>query len=179
MKLIRKAKIHGENGFTLLESTLVIIVIGMLAVISIPKILSTNRRVAEITTQQMTSDMRIARTMAITNSMGYIVKLYQSIIDGTEYGSYGIFPDADGDGVLDATPEEEGSPVKVRDIPEEEIDCTAVSGSGFSGTIYFNALGRIDTNFSPFTQEDIIHITDGEHDHYISATVATGRVYFD
>jgi len=170
----RRASIHGEKGFTILESTLVIIVIGMLAVISLPKIMKTNRRVAEITTQQITADMRYARSLAITKSTGHIVKFHSN---GTEYNAYWIYSDANGDGSLDAG--ELASPVKYMEIKEDEIDCTAVSGSGFSGIVYFTPLGRIDTTYTPITQEEIIHVSDGTTTHNINAVIATGRISFD
>jgi prepilin-type N-terminal cleavage/methylation domain-containing protein len=166
-----KMRVNDKRGFTLLESTLVIIVIGMLAVISIPKIMKTNRRVAEIEAQQITSQMRRARMMAIADSTGYVV---QFDLDGAEYASYGIFLDAD----EDMSPDDPSSPVMLREIPKEEIDCKAIDGSGFNGTIAYSPLGRI-SNDPPFTSDNIILVTDGEKTINIGAVVATGRVFFN
>ena len=168
----RKASIHGEKGFTVLESTLVIIIIGMLAVIALPKIMKTNRRVAEITTQQITADMRYARILAITKTTGQVVKFVSS---GSEYTAYGIYTDANENGTLDAG--ELATPVKYVEIQADEISCIGVNGFETNYFIYFTPLGSIETD--DYSSGEIIHVSDGTNTNKISVVVATGRVFFN
>ena len=65
---------------------------------------------------------------------------------------------------------------RLREIPEKEIDCKAIGGSGFSGTVAFTPLGRIS---NAFTGDNIIWVTDGEKTVNIGAVVATGMVSFN
>ena len=155
-------RIHGENGFTLIESTLAIIVVGILAGIAIPRILPTNRRVAEIAAQQITADMRYARSLAITNYEEHEVKFYPA--DGTEYSEYKIFP---------ASASNELNPIKSGEIEEEKIDCVALDS--FTGTLTFTELGRI----KDAPPSNIIQITGGEKTLTIGIIVATGMISFD
>jgi len=158
-------RIHGENGFTLLESALAIIVIGMLAVIGIPKILPTHRRVAEIAAQQITADMRYARSLAITNSEEHEVRFYPA--DGTEYSEYKIFP---------ASASNELNPIKSGEIEEDKIDC--VDLGLINDTLTFTELGRID-GAPGDASGNIIQITGGAKTLTIGIVVATGMISFD
>ena len=162
MKSRQETRMRGEDGFTLLESMLAIIVIGIMAIIAIPRMLPTNRRVAEITAQQITADMRYARSLAITNYKDYSVKFTGE----SEYTAYGIFPDGETD------------PIKSREIQEDKIDC--VDFGGFTGALEstpltFTALGRIEG----VSNGEIIQVVGGGETFTISVVVATGRTSFD
>ena len=166
LKSGQRRRMRGERGFTLLETMLVIIVIGIVTIIAVPRILPTNRRVAEITAQQITADMRYARTLAITNSEDLVVKFYDSA-GGTEYAEYRIFPVGD-----------EGNPVKYGEIPEDKIDCVdfgGVTGALESTPLTFTALGRIEG----VSNGEIIQVVGGGETFTISVVVATGRTSFD
>ena len=156
-------RIHGENGFTLLESALVVIVIGITAAIGIPKIMPTNRRVAEIAAQQITADMRYARSLAISNSEEYEVKFYPSA-SGTEYAEYKIFP---------ASASNELNPIKSGELDEDKIDCVGLGD--FTGTLIFTELGRIKDD----PPNSIIQLTGGEKTLTIGIVVATGMISFN
>ena len=155
-----KSGLQGDSakGFTLIESALVVIVIGMIAVIAIPKIISLDKHVVSITARQITADMRYARNLAVSNMANYVVTFST---DGLSYTKYEIFR------VGDATP------VKSRDIPAE-VECTAAGDFGVANELTFTHLGSTVTN-----NGEIISISEPESvPKVISVISATGRVFF-
>lgn len=158
MKHRRKSKFHNEHGFTLIESTLVIIVIGLLAIIAVPKILSTDKHAVYIAGHQITADMRYARGLAIANAESYKLtfSLKNPLDSSSPYISYTISN-------LDGT-----TTVKSVDISAEAI-CTPIGA--FAGSIIFTALG------STASKEAIILLTIGSYSRNISVVSATGRVW--
>ena len=159
MKRLYTAGKYGTKGFTLIESTLVILVIGMIAVIAIPKIISLDKHVVSITARQITADMRYARNLAVSNMGNYTVKF--SPPGGGPYTEYGIFDASD---VL----------IKSRDIPTEDVTCDAVGA--FVDDLVFTSLGSTATNNGP-----IISISESEPEGFtktISVIKPTGRAFF-
>ena len=157
MKRLHPAENNSAKGFTLIESTLVVIVIGMIAVIAVPKMLSMDRHVVNATARQMTADMRYARNLAVSNMADYVVRFST---DGSDYTKYEIFR------VGDATP------VKSRDIPTDEVTC--IAAGTFADNLTFTHLGNT------VSTGPIISISEPEgFTRTISVISATGRVYLD
>lgn len=151
MKHGRKSKFHNEHGFTLIESTLVIIVIGLLAIIAIPKLLSTDKQEVYIAGHQITADMRYARGLAVANAEDCTVTFSPS---SGPYTSYTI--------------SNAGGTVKSVDI-SEEVTCNLIAP--FADSISFTALG------STTSSGEIISLTVGSYSRKISVVSATGRVW--
>jgi len=146
-----KQKFHKEHGFTLIESTLVIVVIGLLAVIAAPKLLSTDRREVYIAGHQIAANMRYARGLAIANARSYTVTF--SPTNGP-YTSYTI--------------SNAGGTVKSVDI-SDRVTCTPMGT--FTGSISFIALGNTASSGA------IISLTVGSYSQNISVVSVTGRVW--
>ena len=101
------------KGFTLIESALVVLVIGMIAVVAVPRIISLDKHVVSITARQITADMRYARSLAVTNMENHIVQFSPA---GGPYTKYEIFRASD---MVNS--------IKSRDVPPE-VTCEAVAG---------------------------------------------------
>ena len=159
MELERKLRIRNEHGFTLVEGILVILIIGVLAVMVMPRIGPTDNRVVYITARQMTADMRYARTLAITKAKEYIVT-FSTDADGTKYK---IFP-AGG----------EENPVKSMKIPKQ----VTYTEEDFGGTLSFTHLGK--ASHTGTDDENIISLAAGaaaSHKWIISVIKTTGRIW--
>jgi len=115
-------KRHGERGFTLVEIVLVIVLIGILAAIIVPKFAG------------QTDKAKIAASKANIESIRSAIRLYQANNDGA-------FPNA-----LAAL-----VPTYLKAVPEEAITpSSSVVGTpdGSGGWAYDNATGEIAINLS-------------------------------
>ncbi|MFC1717350.1 Tfp pilus assembly protein FimT/FimU [Candidatus Poribacteria bacterium] len=163
MKRERKLRLCNEHGFTLIESTLVVIVVGLIAIIAVPKLLSTDKREVYIAAHQITADMRHARGLAIANAATdddpYIVRFYPKGGGSSYYGSYVILAPDD-------------STVKSMEIPDE-VDCDIPTGVG-NWDISFNGLGSASVGGDIMTLDKA-----GSYTQSINVISATGRISID
>lgn len=83
-----KKEIHNEYGFTLIETLVLIIFIGILTAISIPRIGSIGMQAARATSRQVMADMRYTRRLAISSARNHIIRFSPS---GGTHTSYSIF----------------------------------------------------------------------------------------
>lgn len=157
MKHRRKSKFHNEHGFTLIESTLVIVIIGLMAIIAVPKIISTDKHEVYIAGHQIVADMRYASGLAIANAENYTVTFAPD--DGSSYTSYTIKDFG-------------GTTVKSVNI----LGTVTCDNAGFTGhVITFTPLGSAEV-----TDDDGIIISLHVDDNYtqqIEIILATGRVW--
>ena len=112
-------EIRDEYGFTIIESTLIFLIIGLMAVIALPRILSMDRNVVYASSRQVTADMRYARSLAITEVAEHFVLFSVDPLDSSRYNKYEIFRGDGGESVGDA--------VKSMDIPEKVV-CSPAGG---------------------------------------------------
>jgi len=113
-------RIRSKRGFTLVEIILVIIIIGILAAIIVPKFAGQNDKA------------KIATTKANLQSLRSAVRLFQSDNDGTA-------PSALSDLVPDY----------IRAIPEEAVTpSTAVAGAVDGGGGWVYASGEVSVNLA-------------------------------
>jgi type II secretory pathway pseudopilin PulG len=59
---------HGQIGFSIIEFMVIVAIFGILAAISLPRILTANKQVAYTTARQIIADMRYARRLAIAKA---------------------------------------------------------------------------------------------------------------
>jgi prepilin-type N-terminal cleavage/methylation domain-containing protein len=152
-----------EQGFTIIESILAVVILGLMAMIAIPRLVSTDMRVASIAYHQITADMRYARSLATANAEDYKVRFNQHPSDSS-YVSYSIVKASD------------NSEVKAMDISERATCAISVAvGGGIDNPweITFTRLGNADPDKSGV---DIITLTVGEYVRTISVVAATGKV---
>ena len=154
----RRSTTRNEHGFTVIEGVLAIVVIGLLAIVVVPKILSTDKRAVYITAHQITADMRYARSLAIANFGDYVVK-FNPGGEPPPYTSYEI-------------QDPDGGTVKSMEIPAE-VTCNPGVGSPFAGELTFTPLGS--TTIA--SDVPILSLEAGGHWQYISIVSATGRVW--
>ena len=115
-------RFRNRGGFTLVELILVIIIIGILAAIIVPKFAG------------QTDKAKVATTKANINSLRSAVRLWQSDNDGT-------LPTA----LLDLVP------TYIRAIPEEAVTPSsdvASSNDGNGGWVYDNSDGSLGVNLT-------------------------------
>ena len=159
MKRVYQAGSYSAKGFTLIESTLVVIVIGMIAVIAVPRILLMDKNIVHATVRQMTADMRYTRNLAVTNMENHIVKFSPA---GGPYTKYEIFRASD---MVNS--------VKSRDIPPE-VECTAAGGFDVADELTFTHLGSVNS------AGQIILVSEPEgSSENVSVVRVTGRVYLN
>ena len=146
-------RIHTQRGFTILEVMLSVMIIGIMALLAIPRILDTRRHVVYMTHQQIVADMRYARGLAIAKSGDYRVTF--SPAEGP-YTGYEILA-ANGDSV------------KSMQIQAKKITCSPATG--FTDTLTFHRFGNASDN------GEVIVLSAEGHQESINVVRATGRVY--
>ena len=162
---MRLHKIHTQRGFTILEVMLSVMIIGIMALLAIPRILDTDRRAAYITAHQIVADMRLARTNAVTNVEKYLVKFYPDGAGWGPYTGYRIFRDGDETDVDKA--------VKSVKIPDQlTVNAAPGSAGRWPPELVFTSLGSIEDG----TNWVILHVTGGGHQVNIKSTYTTGKV---
>jgi general secretion pathway protein G len=118
MRLLKKAR-----GFTLVEIILVIVIIGILAAIIIPKFAGQSDKA------------KVATTKANINSLRSAIRLFQSDNNGTPPTNL----------TTDLVPN------YIRAIPEEAVtpsNAVASSATGAGGWVYSSASGEVSVNLS-------------------------------
>ena len=162
MKHERKSRLCYERGFSLIEMTLAVIVIGIMAVISVPRIMKTDKRIVHTATRQIVADMRYARGLAVANSRRYRVRFNW---DGVIYTSYDIF------WVDYLSVEHIAKTMEITD----EVSCTLPLGGGDDWEISFTRFGSAEVG-GTLINGDIVLIGLEGYTQKIAVIGATGMV---
>ena len=142
---------YDERGVTLLEVIVIIAVIGVLAVMSIPRLSPMGRNAARIASRQIIADMRYARQLAVSAAKNHIVRFSPA---GGPYTGYSIIRV---EGAVE-------TPVgETRQIPAQ-VNCTG------SDEFTFSPLGAASMDGT------ISLAADGDQ-YDVNVIGATGRVY--
>jgi len=137
-----------NSGLTLIESMFVIVILGILGSLAIPRIDPSEGGTAYALTRQIVADMRYARSLAITSAKPYTLKFSPS---GGPYTSYAIF-------------QEETQFGDTNPIPSS-INCTATADE-----YEFSYLGSANDNGT-------VTIAGGGSGYIINLIAATGRAF--
>lgn len=93
MRTLNNFRIRGQNGFTLMELVIVVVVIGVIAGMAVPSFLSYMPKLkVKSTARDVVSDLRLARSQSISERKAYGVAIDLSKQTVTR------FADTDGDG---------------------------------------------------------------------------------
>lgn len=163
MRLIKQFKISGESGFTMIEGMIAVIIVGLLAIIAVPRIISTDKKLLYATARQITSDMRYARGLAVAKSSDYTVTF--KVKDGLPPGEtqYEVMI-SDSSGIV----------IKSLDLSKKVILCEPDEADGLADpfVITFSILGNTTAPDGP-----ILDLKVGNYKYRISVVGATGMVY--
>lgn len=139
---------RNEDGITLLETIMLMAIIGMLAALSIPRAGSIAGYAAHATARQLIADMRYTRGQAIATTKNHVLRFY------TGHTEYKIFS-------VDGGAEEQvGRTRKIRD----NVACSGPD------EIVFYPFGDADS-------AGVISLVGAEDQYDINIVAATGRVY--
>ncbi len=164
MKGKQKSGLYRERGFTLIEIALVATMVGIMAIVAIPKIVSTDKHAVYMVARQITADMRYAQKLAISNADDYTVTFHRDSTDpGTPYTSYDISDSG-------------GTSVKFMEI-SEQVDCTIPDSIALDWEISFTRLGSAEVDGASIDGVIISLDADGSYAQDINVISATGRVY--
>jgi len=83
---------RGKSGFTLVEGLIVVMILGVMASVALPRLDIFGQKSAYITARQIVSDLRYTRTLAVTSGTRHYLQLLPPG-DGPYY-SYEIRKDA-------------------------------------------------------------------------------------
>lgn len=142
-----------RKGLTLIELAIVVMILGILAGIAIPRFGSSSSRTSYMLARQLVLDLRYTRSLAVTSGYAHFLKFFPE--GASEYESYAIFKDG---------------------YPEEQVSDTKRIPSGLvcSSTqerIYFYSLGNANVG------GQVITIDDGESQHHVYIISSTGMAY--
>jgi Tfp pilus assembly protein PilE len=148
----RGTKTRRSNGFTVIELIMIVAIIGVLCIMSIPRIGSFGKNQAHIAARRIVADMRYTRRLAITNAQDYTVEFSPS---GGPYTEYCILKGAAQVG-------------ETRQIP------TGVTCSG-TEQFTFESLGNA---LSDGTSSDgMVSLVAGSDQYDVNVIAITGRAY--
>jgi general secretion pathway protein H len=149
-----KAKMKNNRGFSLIELLIIIMIIGVLAAVAVPRI-GSGEKSAYSSARQIVADLRYTRTLAVTTGQKHYLKLLPA---GGPYTSYEIYKD-------EVSPTDD---VKVGDtrIISGKVTCTSTLEE-----LKFTYLGI------GFAGDGLITINDGTNTFGVSVTASTGRIY--
>lgn len=142
---------RSERGVTLLEVLMLIVIIGILTAVTMPRIGSTDGQAARTTARQIITDMRYARGLAVSACKDHIVRFSPT---GGAHTEYTILC------VEGATEEQVGQTRQIR----EQVTCTGPD------EFTFYPIGNVSSNGT-------ISLTAGDNQYDVSVVAATGRVY--
>ncbi len=140
-----------QRGVTILEVIMLIAIIGMFAVMSVPRIGSIGRHAARTAARRIIADMRYARQLAVSKAKNHIVRFSPT---GGPYTEYSIFQTEGG---------LEQQVGQTKQIPEQ-VTCAG------PGEFTFSSLGSASS-------DGMISLTAEGDQYNINVVATTGRVY--
>ena len=140
-----------QSGVTLLETIMLIAIIGMFTVMSIPRIGTTDKQSAHAVARRIIADMRYARQLAVSDASNHIVRFSPAVGSHTEYR------------ILRVAGETEELVGQIKQIP---VEITCAGPEEFT----FTPLGSATSN-------GLISLTGGGGQYDINVVATTGRVY--
>lgn len=150
-----KISMKNNHGFTLIEALLIILLIGILAAIAIPR-MGSSEKSAYSSARQIVTDLRYTRTLAVTTGQKHYLKLLPA---GGPYTSYKIYKD-------------EVDPTVDVQIGDKRKISTKVNCTSTLGEFNFNYLGIGTAGL-----DGLITIIDGTYTYKVSVNASTGRIY--
>lgn len=134
----------GQKGFTLIETVAMLLILGILAVVAIPRLGNMTGTRASATARKVQSDIAYAQNLAMTRNLPH--RVYFNAAPAPASG-YAVVNDTDGDGNWGEAGEFAIDPTNSTGNLSVTLNAgnyagVTISGGSFAGTfVHFNTLG--------------------------------------
>ncbi len=167
-----------EQGFTLTEHVIILVIVGIVAVAAMPRLGDTTGIKASATARKLQSDIAFAQSLAMTQGQRY--RVYFNLTPAPAQG-YAVVNNVDGDAAWGEVGEVArdpvgGSPLSVT-LNSGDFTGITISAVGFAAQyVEFDTLGRPFSNGVPLAAATAVSVAGGSVTRTVTVTHQTGHV---
>jgi MSHA pilin protein MshC len=177
--ILRAVTDRTEHGFTLIELVIILTIVGIVALIAIPRLGDTTAVKASATANKLRSDIAYAQSLAMTSGQRY--RVYFNLSPSPAQGYAVVNDSVDGDGNWGEASEVARDPasggVLSMTLNAGDYAGITISAVGFNPQyVEFDTLGRPFSNGVLLAAATAVTVTGGSVSQTVTVTPQTGRV---